>query len=58
LDEASVAKGFGLNVENGECEDLVKAGIIDPMMATRSARVLDERGQLISHPPRVRWRDA
>jgi chaperonin GroEL len=29
--------GFGLNVETGEYEDLVKAGIIDPTMVTRSA---------------------
>jgi chaperonin GroEL len=31
------AKGHGLNVETGEYEDLVKAGIIDPTMVTRSA---------------------
>jgi chaperonin GroEL len=30
-------KGQGLNVETGEVEDLVKAGIIDPTMVTRSA---------------------
>jgi len=30
-------KGFGLNVDSGEQEDLVKAGIIDPTMVTRSA---------------------
>ncbi len=30
-------KGHGLNVETGEIEDLVKAGIIDPTMVTRSA---------------------
>jgi chaperonin GroEL len=30
-------KGQGLNVESGEYEDLVKAGIIDPTMVTRSA---------------------
>jgi chaperonin GroEL len=29
--------GYGLNVETGESEDLVKAGIIDPTMVTRSA---------------------
>src|SRR3954453_19942206 len=29
--------GFGLNVDTGEVEDLVKAGIIDPTMVTRSA---------------------
>jgi chaperonin GroEL len=29
--------GSGLNVETGEYEDLVKAGIIDPTMVTRSA---------------------
>ncbi|HMI99924.1 MAG TPA: chaperonin GroEL [Gaiellaceae bacterium] len=33
----SAAKGHGLNVETGELEDLVKAGIIDPTMVTRSA---------------------
>jgi chaperonin GroEL len=33
----SAAKGQGLNVESGEVEDLVKAGIIDPTMVTRSA---------------------
>jgi chaperonin GroEL len=33
----SGAKGQGLNVETGEYEDLVKAGIIDPTMVTRSA---------------------
>src|SRR5580658_1377407 len=31
------AKGHGLNVDSGEVEDLVKAGIIDPTMVTRSA---------------------
>jgi chaperonin GroEL len=31
------AKGHGLNVDTGEYEDLVKAGIIDPTMVTRSA---------------------
>nr|MBA2474987.1 chaperonin GroEL [Actinomycetota bacterium] len=31
------AKGFGLNVDTGEYEDLVAAGIIDPTMVTRSA---------------------
>ncbi|HEX8066549.1 MAG TPA: chaperonin GroEL [Thermoleophilaceae bacterium] len=30
-------RGHGLNVETGEYEDLVKAGIIDPTMVTRSA---------------------
>jgi chaperonin GroEL len=33
----SAKKGQGLNVESGEIEDLVKAGIIDPTMVTRSA---------------------
>ncbi len=33
----SAKKGFGLNVDTGEIEDLVKAGIIDPTMVTRSA---------------------
>ena len=33
----SAKKGFGLNVDSGEVEDLVKAGIIDPTMVTRSA---------------------
>ncbi len=30
-------RGFGLNVDTGAQEDLVKAGIIDPTMVTRSA---------------------
>jgi chaperonin GroEL len=30
-------KGHGLNVDTGVYEDLVKAGIIDPTMVTRSA---------------------
>jgi chaperonin GroEL len=30
-------RGFGLNVDTGEQEDLVKSGIIDPTMVTRSA---------------------
>jgi chaperonin GroEL len=30
-------KGHGLNVDTNEYEDLVKAGIIDPTMVTRSA---------------------
>jgi chaperonin GroEL len=33
----SLPAGQGLNVETGEYEDLVKAGIIDPTMVTRSA---------------------
>jgi chaperonin GroEL len=33
----SSKKGQGLNVETGEIEDLVAAGIIDPTMVTRSA---------------------
>jgi chaperonin GroEL len=33
----SAKKGFGLNVDSGEVVDLVKAGIIDPTMVTRSA---------------------
>jgi chaperonin GroEL len=33
----SAKKGFGLNVDSGEIEDLVKMGIIDPTMVTRSA---------------------
>jgi chaperonin GroEL len=31
------AKGQGLNVDTNEIEDLVKAGIVDPTMVTRSA---------------------
>ncbi|OFV80193.1 MAG: chaperonin GroL [Acidobacteria bacterium RBG_16_64_8] len=30
-------KGIGLNIDSGEYEDMVKAGIIDPAMVTRSA---------------------
>src|ERR671935_1425091 len=33
----SLPAGQGLNVETGDYEDLVKAGIIDPTMVTRSA---------------------
>ena len=33
----AAAKGQGLNVDTGELEDLVKSGIIDPTMVTRSA---------------------
>ena len=33
----NAAKGKGLNADTGEYEDLVKAGIIDPTMVTRSA---------------------
>jgi chaperonin GroEL len=33
----SAKKGHGLNVDSGEIEDLVKSGIIDPTMVTRSA---------------------
>ena len=33
----TASKGQGLNVDTGELEDLVKAGIIDPTMVTRSA---------------------
>src|SRR5881296_2931038 len=33
----TAAKGQGLNVNTNEIEDLVKAGIIDPTMVTRSA---------------------
>ena len=29
--------GHGLNVETGQIEDLVEAGVIDPTMVTRSA---------------------
>jgi chaperonin GroEL len=33
----SAKQGFGLNVDTGEIVDMVKAGIIDPAMVTRSA---------------------
>ena len=33
----SAKKGWGLNVDTGETEDLVKSGITDPTMVTRSA---------------------
>ena len=33
----SAKSGFGLNVDSGEVVDMVKAGIIDPAMVTRSA---------------------
>ena len=34
---SELKKGMGLNVDSGEYVDLVKAGIIDPAMVTRSA---------------------
>ena len=33
----SAKPGQGLNVDSGDVEDLVKSGIIDPTMVTRSA---------------------
>ena len=36
-DVRAAKAGFGLNVDSGEMVDLVKAGIIDPAMVTRSA---------------------
>jgi chaperonin GroEL len=36
-DVRSAKAGFGLNVDTGEVVDMVKAGIIDPAMVTRSA---------------------
>ena len=36
-DVRNAAKGQGLNVEDGQMEDMVKVGIIDPTMVTRSA---------------------
>ena len=33
----SLPAGQGLNAESGDYEDMVKAGIIDPAMVTRSA---------------------
>ncbi len=36
-DVRQAPKGQGLNVEDGQMEDLVKVGIIDPTMVTRSA---------------------
>jgi chaperonin GroEL len=36
-DVRKAKKGYGLNAETGEIEDLVAAGIIDPAMVTRSA---------------------
>jgi chaperonin GroEL len=33
----TASKGHGLNVDTGQIEDLVKSGIIDPTMVTRSA---------------------
>ncbi len=40
VNQVRLAKpGQGLNVDTGEVEDLVKAGIIDPTMVTRSALV-------------------
>ena len=36
-DVVAAKSGFGLNVDTGEMVDMVKAGIIDPAMVTRSA---------------------
>jgi chaperonin GroEL len=36
-DVRKASKGHGLNATTGEIEDLVKAGVIDPAMVTRSA---------------------
>src|SRR5437868_2769744 len=36
-DVRKAKKGYGLNAANGEIEDLVAAGVIDPAMVTRSA---------------------
>ena len=36
-DVRKAKKGFGLNVDSGEVEDLVASGVIDPTMVTRSA---------------------
>jgi len=36
-DVRAAKAGFGLNVDSGEVVDMVKAGIIDPAMVTRSA---------------------
>ncbi len=36
-DVRKAKKGFGLNAATGEMEDLVKVGVIDPAMVTRSA---------------------
>ncbi len=36
-DVRNAKKGWGLNVDSGELIDLVKAGVIDPAMVTRSA---------------------
>jgi chaperonin GroEL len=35
--QESKKKGFGLNAATGEYEDLIKAGIVDPVKVTRSA---------------------
>jgi chaperonin GroEL len=36
-DVRNAKKGFGMNAETGEIEDLTAAGVIDPAMVTRSA---------------------
>jgi chaperonin GroEL len=36
-DVRKASKGHGLNAASGEIENLVKAGVIDPAMVTRSA---------------------
>ena len=43
---------MGLNVDTGEVEDLIKAGIIDPTMVTRSA--LQNAASIAKNIPRRR----
>jgi len=43
--------GQGLNAETGDYEDMVKAGIIDPAMVTRSACRTRPRSPRTSSPP-------
>ena len=65
VDKVRTAKaGHGLNVDTGEVEDLVAAGIIDPTMVTRSAlqnaasiakNILTTEA-VVAEPPRRRTR--
>ena len=54
--QVEAAKGdIGLNAANGQLEDLVKAGIIDPAKVTRSACRTPPPSQRCCSPPRPSW---
>jgi chaperonin GroEL len=52
---ASCRAGHGLNAATGEYEDLIKAGVIDPVKVTRSALRTPPRSRRCCSPPRRSW---